>query len=533
MSIKSHWMAEDTQRTQVLERARECAQLTKPWMLTRQSQSPENALPNTWQNIGSDGVTNLVGRMLSALFPPEVPWLRLDINPEIRYSPNVTNEELQIIEQEMFKREMLLMSMVESHGFNDPDDYGNRYNAGFRTAQAMALSQIVVTGETLIHMDDDFKFTVFRRDQYVTRRDSQCSVMFHIIREKIDPLTLTDEQIAAAGLNKAELMESDCTCAHREAELYTMIEWQPWTKTWMIRQEVNERIINESEEKISPFYSVPFELVPGEHYARSFIESKRPDLKTLNEASFRLIQWAALASKANPVIDYSAEVREEDLEKDSGKPFRARVEGGMVQDIGFMSMGGKLNDVSFLANFVRDKEQRLGQSMLIGSESVRKSERTTAFEIARITMEQIQGALGGFYTPVADALQLPIAHRGMYLLEKKRYITSLPKKAMSIKILTGLAALSRENKASAMLDVAQVAQMLGPQALAKINPTVFLDVYARLRGIDEPGMVKTDAELQQEQQREMARKAQEMATQEGIAAVSNVAQAAINPNLIS
>jgi hypothetical protein len=530
-SIKTRWMNDDVQRVQVLERARECAQLTKPWLLTRQNQSPENPLPNTWQNIGADGVTNLVGRMLGALFPPEVPWLRLDLNPEIRYSPNVSSEELQSIEQELFKRELLLMSMIESRGFDDANEYGNRYNSGFRSAQTMALSQVVVTGETLILMDDDFRFTVFRRDQYVTRRDSQCNVMYHIIRERIDPLTLDDDQIAKAKLDKQQLIEQDSD--RRECELYTMVEWQPWTKTWMIRQEVNDNIITESEEKISPYYCVPFELIPGEHYARSFIESKRPDLKTLNEASFRLIQWAALASKANPVIDYSAEVREEDLEKDSGKPFRARVEGGMVQDIGFMSMGGKLNDVSFLANFVSSKEQRLGQSMLIGSESVRRSERTTAFEIARVTIEQIQGALGGFYTPVADALQLPIAHRGMYLIEKRRILPALPKRAMSITILTGLAALSRENKAAAMLDVAQVAQLLGPQALAKIEPTVFLDVYARLRGINEPGMVKTNAQVEQEMQREMQRNVQEMAAQEGIAAVSNVAQAAINPALIS
>jgi hypothetical protein len=198
-----------------------------------------------------------------------------------------------------------------------------------------------------------------------------------------------------------------------------------------------------------------------------------------------------------------------------------------------MSMGGKLNDISFLGGFIRDKEARLGQSMLIGSESVRRSERTTAFEIARITIEQIQGALGGFYTPVADALQLPIAHRGMHLIEKKKILPALPKKSMSIKILTGLAALSRENKAAAMLDVAQVAQLLGPQALAKIEPTVFLDVYARLRGINEPGMVKTNQEVEQEARQQMQRDIEQQAAQEGIAAVSNVAQAAINPALIS
>jgi hypothetical protein len=531
MSIKTRWMADDTNRIQVLERARECAQLTKPWILTRQNQSPENPLPNTWQNIGADGVTNLVGRMLGALFPPEVPWLRLDLNPEIRYSPNVSNEELQAIEAELFKRELLLMSMIESRGFDDGMEYGNKYNSGFRTAQTIALTQVVITGETLIMMDDDFRFTVYRRDQYVTRRDSQCNVMYHIIRERIDPLTMTDEQITKASLDKSLLMEQEVD--RRECELFTMVEWQPWTKTWMIRQEVNGNIVTESEERISPYYCVPFELVPGENYARSFVESKRPDLKTLNEASFRMIQWAALASKANPVIDYSAEVREEDLEKDSGKPFRARVEGGMVQDIGFMSMGGKLNDISFLGGFIRDKEARLGQSMLIGSESVRRSERTTAFEIARITIEQIQGALGGFYTPVADALQLPIAHRGMHLIEKKKILPALPKKSMSIKILTGLAALSRENKAAAMLDVAQVAQLLGPQALAKIEPTVFLDVYARLRGINEPGMVKTNQEVEQEARQQMQRDIEQQAAQEGIAAVSNVAQAAINPALIS
>lgn len=531
MSLKSRWMNDDAQRTQVLDRARECAQLTKPWLLTKSGQPKGAALPRTWQNIGADGVTNLVGRMLATLFPPEVPWIRFDLNPEIRYSPNVTSEELQILELDLFRRELLLMSMVETCGMDDPESYGNRYMTGFRTAQSMALSQIVVTGETLMHMDDDFRFTIYRRDQYVTRRDSQCNVLYHGIHEKIDPLSLNESQIIKAGLDISKLLKQEIEA--RECDLYTFIEWQPQSKKWVISQEINERIINESEEKISPFYSVPFELVPGEDYARSFIESKRPDLGILNEGSFRLIQWTALASKANPAIDFSSDIREEDLERDSGKPIRARVQGGEIQDIAFLGLGGKLNDIAFVATYLRDKEARLGASMLIGSETVRKSERTTAFEIARITIEQIQGALGGFYTPVADALQLPIVHRGMHILEKRKLVPMMPKAGSTAKILTGLAALSRENKAGAMLDVAQVAQLLGPEALAKLNPRVFLDIYARLRGIDEPGLIKTNEELEQELKQAMAAQATMEATSAGIQGVSNVAQAAITPAALS
>ena len=528
MTLKARWMEADGQRTLSLDIARECAQLTKPWVLTQRNQRPEVELPASYQNIGADGVTNLTGMMLAALFPPEVPWMRLDLNPAIRYSPHVPPEALQLFEEHLFQREMLFFASLESGG---SDDTGNRYMQGFQSAQTMALTQINITGETLMMMDDDFRFTVYRRDQYVTKRDSCCAVQFHGIRQSIDPLSLSRHQIEMAELNYDDLREKQLQ--HREKELFTFVEWQPWTKTWVIRQECNDKQINESEERISPFYSVPFELVPGENYAHSFIESKKPDLRILNESSLHLIDWVGIVAKAHPVLDYSSEVRESDLSKESGKPFRARVEGGQVQDVAFFHSGSKLNDISFVASYVKDKEASLGRSMLIGSESVRKSERTTAFEVARITINQIQGALGGFYTPLADALQLPIVHRGMHILEKKNILPKMPKGAMSAKILTGVAALQRENKASAMLDLAQVAQMLGPEALAKIDPKVFIDVYSRLRTINEPALIKSNEQLAQEQQAANANLAQQQATEKGLDVAGNVAQAAITPQQIS
>ena len=520
-------MDADGQRQQILDTARECAKLTKPWALTKQGQQASEPLSKTFQNMGADGVTNIVGRVHAAVFPSEIPWLRYDLSPELRYGGSFADEQLQAIEQALFTHEMLVMAMIESCGMARADEYGNRHINSFRTSQINAINQVVITGETLEYMDDDFGITVYRRDQYVTKRDSTCAVQYHGIRETIDPLSLTDEQLAKAELRYDELKEKDV--GDREKDIFTFVDWQPRSRSWLITQEVNDRIINETEEKITPYFSVPYELIPGENYARGFIEQKSPDLRSLNEGKMHLLNWAALAAKAHPVLDYSSLAQEEDLLKESGKPWRGRVENGMVMDVGFFHLGGKLNDVGFLAQFVAQIESRLGASMLIGSESVRKSERTTAFEVARITLEQLQGALGGFYTPMADALQIPLAHRSKHILEKRNLLPSLPKGAIRVRTLTGTAALERESQASAMLDLAQVAQMLGPEALRKIDTAVFVDVYARLRGVNEPALIKTNEQLAREAQEAQAQFAQQEATKAAMSVAGNVAQQAIAP----
>lgn len=517
-TIKALWEHDDPARQEILDRARMCAALTKPSVLPPRNQSSSQKLPENYQSIGSRGVTTLEGRMVMALWPPEVPWFQLQPAAAIRYNPEIPPEVLQEIQDVLYLHELLIQATLESAGLRS-----NKYRrqSAFRSSKRMAISQLVVTGDTLEQMLDDYRVRVFRRDQYLTKRDSAGDVLYHVVNERIDPLTLSDEQISDANLDKTELMGKDVS--DRMEDLYTKVEWQPWTRKWVIAQDLREQKINESEETISPFFSTAFDLSPGEDYGRGFVELNLGDLRTLNELEEKLLDFAAMASVHLIAKDYSSLVRDEDLTKPTGSVFSARVISGQVQDVGLLR-AEKMNDFQVVFQAAERKRKDLGGAMLIQSESVRDSERTTKFEVAEVTIRELEGVLGGFYAPLADQQQVPLLNRTIWQLKRDKLLPPIPEKSIDIRALTGVAALSRQIKLGKIMNIADIAKGFGDEALAKLDVGVLMDVAARYQSIYEPGLIKTNEQLAAEQQQALAIQAQSAAQQEAIGVAGSVAE---------
>lgn len=513
----------DGQRSQIMERARKCAALSKPWYLPPLSQTPDTRMPENYQSLGSRGVTNLEGRMVLALFPPEVPWLHLTPAPSIRYDPRMPPEMIQEIEARLYVHEMFIQATLESASLSLEDD---RDVAGFRTVMRQAIGHVLVTGDTLLRLGDDYRLTNYGRPQYVTKRDPQGRVLWHVVKESVDIQTLTEEQRQKAAFDADRATKDDPT--ERMVDLYTCVEWMPQDSMWRICQETNGKIIVESWEPVSPYFAVPFDLPSGEDYGRGFIEQNLGDLRSLDELRQRLLEFAALASKHLLVRDYRSQTRDEDYAKDTGSVILGRVDGGQVQDAAFFK-ADKLADFKVCYDTATLIERGLGSAMLIQSEAVRDSERTTAYEVAKVTIAEVEGALGGFYAPTADRFQIPIARRTIYQLTRDRMLPPLPKGAVELRTLTGIAALVREQKALNLLTFAEVARNLGPQALARINGDVFLDVYARYRQIDEAGLIKTPEQVKAEAQSALRLQGAAQAQEKAVDVLGNVAQAALTP----
>ncbi len=507
-TLASRFSTENSNRESIMTAARICAALTKPWVLPPQNQNPNERLPENFQSEGSRGVTNLEGKMLLALYPPGRPYFELALPENIRYAPEVSDEFKQQLEQQLFVRGLLLMSLLESANLKSG---GNARVMGFRTAQRAALSQILITGETLQQFTDDYRLKVFRRDRYVTKRDSCGDVLYHVIEEEIDPLTLTPKQFEKSKLDPAI---KDKEVSERMQKIYTCPEWQPQTKVWKICQEVNGQEINESQEECTPYFSTPFELIPGEDYGRGFVEQNRGDLRSLNSCSEKLLEFAATAAKHLWVKDYGCQTRDTDLAKPSGSVFRARVSGGQVQDIALLR-ADKLSDFRVVYDTAERLRKSLGAAMLIASEVAPKGERVTAYAWSKV-VEELEGALGGVYAPIADQMQLPLLRRLNYQAERDRLTPKLNPKAYQLRALTGLAALARASRGQDMLTFAQVAQTMGDVALAKLDVGVLMDNFARFQNLDEPGLVKSEAQRREEQAAAEQAAARQLATAKAI-----------------
>lgn len=516
--IRSLFDADNSARHNVMERARLCASLTKPWALPPLGQTADAELPQPFQSLGARGITNLEGKTLLALYPPDFLWFSLEPAAEIRHDPSVSAEQLQQIEQVLFLQSLILVAKLEASNLSG-GDAAYRHRSGFRSKKRMSLSQLFITGDTLEQLTDDYRIKVYRRDQYTTLRDSCGDVLRHGVRERIDPLSLSTERIAAASLSESDLRRKSTT--ERMMDIDTGAQWQPWSRTWVIEQELNGHVINTSEEEVSPFFCTPFELVSGEHYGRGFVEQNLGDFTSLDTLSERMLDFAAVASRMHPFLDYSSPLQEDDFKKPTGTVFRGKVQGGVVQDVAFL-LTNKLADFKVVYDTHQAIRKDLGLSMLIESEVAPSGEAGRSPVAWQTIVNQLDGALGGLYAPIADDQQLPLIRRMMHQLERDRLILPLPRDAVEVKALTGLAAIARQQKAARLLTFAGVVRELGDTAAAKLNTGVLMDVLARLQGIDEPGLVKSNEQMLEEQRAAMAAAARQEAASKAIDVAGNI-----------
>lgn len=489
-TIAADWQEQDGLRQPILARARQCAALTRPWILPPLGQVEANKLPETFTSLPGRGIANLEGRLLMALYPVGTPFFQLKPAAALRYSKTVDPAQIQAFASALSLYELMAMAKLESADMGSPQ---NRRRSGFRSRKRMALTQILITGDCLEQLTDDYRVRVFRRDQYVTMRDSSQEVISHIIKEKIDPLALPMEILKAADINESEFEKP---ISKRMVELYTRIQWHPYSRTWCIEQEINKNMVLQSEEPVSPFFATPYELAPGENYGRGFVETNLGDIRSLNELHERLLDFAGLASKFVPCIDYNSQVRASDLAKPSGEVIEARVMAGQVQDIAFLSVN-KAGDFNVVLQTAAQKRQDLAAAMLMEGETTPKGDRVTAFQVQRVAQE-LEGALGGVYAPIADAQQVPMVERLMYQMTKDRLLPPMPAGSVEIEALTGLAALSRENDKQKLLQLIGTMAQFGPEALQRVNIGVLFDTLLRQSGIYEAGLIKSNEQVSAE-----------------------------------
>lgn len=496
-TLESQWAGDDRAREGTLKAARAAATLSKPWVLPPEGQQPDDELPESFQSLGSRGIQNLEGKLLIALFPPGIPWFTFKIQDQyllgIHGDPEAEAAAEQM-DQELFRRELIVLSLLEAAQL---DVRRKMRRSGFRSHKRKVLSQILVTGDALELINDDYRIRSFRRDAYVTRRDSTGDVLYHITREKIDPLALNDEQRSRAQLPQ-EQTDQTTQVQNRMVDLYTKIEWQPWAQTWMITQEINQRTVNTSEETVSPYFSTPFELADGQHYGRGFIELNIGDLRSLNELSVRSLEQAANASKVTPALDYGAQTRETDLQKESGVPIRARVRDGQVTDVGFLH-ADTIREFSMIEAAINRIGRELGKAMQMETEAQPKGDRVTAFQVQRVAME-LEGVLGGLYAPIADDQQVPLLRRVVHQAERDRVFPPMPKHGVEVMALTGIAALQREVDSQKLMSAVSAIVQLGPDAIRRLDMGVLVRKIMRHVALDEPGLVKSDEEIAAEDQ---------------------------------
>lgn len=463
-----------TKRQPVLERARECAKLTLPYLIPPEGSSAGQAFPTPYQSVGAAGVLSLSAKTLSTILPPNTPFFRLDIE-EFTLSELTQNPEMkQEILQALAMIERTTARAIEA--------------SNARVGINECLQHLIVSGNALVYFDEDNNgVRVFSLDSYVVMRDPSGNPVEIIAKESVAFAALTEE--VQNLLPKKDRSDPDKTAAENH-DLYTHIRRISASK-WEVIQAVDDLDIESTRggypTDLLPWRALRWNRVDGEDYGRGHVEPHLGDLKSLEGLSKAILEYAAAAAKVVPLVNPNGMTDEVALSNAENLEFVS----GRGDDVTFLHID-KFADFQVAKGLADDLTQRIEVAFLKLSSVQRNGERVTASEI-RLMVADLEKTIGGAYALLALELQLPMIGVKMAQLTKAKRLPVLPKGIISPTITTGLDALNRADDLNKLDQlVAGLRDVYGPEALAaETNVAEYLKRRADALGLNIDGLIKS------------------------------------------
>ena len=493
-----------TNRSQFLETAVECSELTLPYLVQQDTgqRSGKKHLLQPWQSVGAKAVVTLAAKLMLAMLPPQTSFFKLQVRDDKlgeELEPSMKSE----LDLSFSKIERMVMDYIDAS--ND------------RVVVHQALKHLIVSGNALIFMGKD-GLKHFPLQRYVVNRDGNGNILEIVTKEIISRkvLGLEPKPSYPNDTNKEQAVGSD----EDDAEVYTCVKQDESSGRWIWHQEVDDQIIPGSRstapKSASPWLVLRFNTVDGEDYGRGRVEEFVGDLRSLDGLSQALVEGSSVASKVIFLVSPSATTKPQTLSKAGN----GAIIQGRPEDVGVVQVG-KTADFATASQLMMSLEKRISEAFLILN--VRDSERTTAEEV-RMTQLELEQQLGGLFSLLTVEFLIPYLNRTLLVLPRGNQIPKLPKDLVRPKIVAGVNQLGRGHDAQALTQfVTTIAQTLGAEALFKyINPSEAIKRLAASQGIDVLNLIKTDQQLQQDMQA-----AQQQQTQQAL--VEQAGQLASSP----
>ena len=485
-SAAARYTALETIRQPMLDRARECAKLTLPYLLPPEG-TPEGAkLPTPYQSVGAQGVISLTAKTVTTILPPNTSFFRLDIE-EFTYRELTKNPKMTTaITSALSMIERTMTQLIEA--------------MAYRVVFYEVLQHLIVAGNCLVHVKPDNTTRVFGLDQYVVLRDPSGNPIEIITKEQVafEALPTEVQQTIPDTRGKRAVKNG----SQRNHSLYTWLV-RVNERKWDAVQYVDDVAIESSRGSYPadrmPWLALRWNRVDGESYGRGHTEAYLGDLKSLEGLSQAILEYAAGAAKVIPLVNPNGVTDEADLNRAENFEFVS----GVGTDISFARID-KYADLQVAKQMADDLTRRLAQCYLMGSSVQRSGERVTAEEI-RYMASELEATIGGVYALLSQELQLPLIKVLMFQMTKAKRIPALPDGIVSPTVTTGLDALSRANDLAKMDRLAEgILALYGPEALAQeTNIGDYVQRRAAALSLNVDGWVKSPEQKQAEQQQRM------------------------------
>ena len=131
-----------TDRSQFLDTAVECSELTLPYLVTDDLATKQNhrRLTQPWQSVGSKAVVTLAAKLMLALLPPQTTFFKLQIR-EDKLGEEIPREIRSELDLSFSKLEKMVMDYIAA--------------SSDRVVVHQALKHLIVSGNSLIFMGKD------------------------------------------------------------------------------------------------------------------------------------------------------------------------------------------------------------------------------------------------------------------------------------------------------------------------------------------------------------------------------------------
>ena len=505
-SIRTFYRNGSEERLNFLNRARESAELTLPYLIPPQGHNESTTYPTPFQGMGARGVNNLASKLLLALLPPNSPFFRLVVDYYAMASEGVDVDKVRSeVEKTLGKVERSVQAEFES--------------SNIRSSMFEALKHLIVSGNSLVYLPDDNNIRVYGLDSYIAKRDPSGTLLALATKETVAPDTFSDEVLAVLGMDDTAIPSGDSYTKPKGLDLYTCIHRDG--KKWNVFQEINGVEVPGTRGTYhidkNPFICLRFTRIDGEHYGRGFIEEYLGDLRSLESLTQAIVEGSAAAAKGLFLVNPNGTTRLKTLAQSPN----GAIAQGNAEDVNVLQVN-KFNDFKVAYDVIGMLKERLGSAFLMNASVQRNAERVTAEEI-RFMAQELEDVLGGVYSILSQEFQLPLVNRMMDRMQKKRRLPKIPKKMVKPTIVTGLEALGRGHDLN-KLDtfIAGASQLLGPEFPTYVNMSDYLKRRATSIGIDDAGLVRTQEEIEMLKQQQQQMAAMQQGIGPGINALAKV-----------
>lgn len=485
---QSRYVALTFDREPYLIRARRLSRLTIPALFRELGANSTTSEILPWQSGGSYGVNNLAAKIVLAMFPPGLPFIKLkqskkSLNDLMRLPQDQRgdlkaqiDQGLSVVEQEF--ADEIALDGDSAHLFN-------------------SVRHMIVGGNFGLKINDDASLTPIHLENYVTLRDPSGKLFEFVVETPMAfetlPQDIQDLCCSAGYEVKESLSIQPPICVYSHGKFRD--------GKWRITQEVWGQIVPGSQATYDaealPYLFLRMVGLPKENYGRSYCEDYEADLQTLDGLWQIVTEGSAAIARLVTLIKPGGVTNKRAFSEAAN----GAVITGDVEDIGHVT-SEKQADFQAALTLADRTEARLDRVFCVNKSATRNAERVTGEEI-QFMAQELEDTLGGAYANQATTFQAPYARVKMNAYTRLNRLPPLPKGAVNVAIITGEAALGRFRQSQTLDEfLGSISQDLGgPQILAPyVRISNFLQRKAAALSLDTDGLIKSEQEVQQEQQ---------------------------------